>query len=41
MWKLEKSEAGDFLVLTLCGRMEVELLTELQRILDSEGKNRI
>jgi hypothetical protein len=38
MWKLERSRDGDFLVLNLCGRIELEQLEELQRVLASEAK---
>lgn len=38
MWKLERSQDGDFLVLNLCGRIELEELEELQRVLAAEAK---
>ena len=38
MWKLERSRDGDLLVLNLCGRIELEQLEELRRVLASEAK---
>lgn len=36
MWKLAKSQNGQYLVLVLCGRLGQEQLAELQRTIDSE-----
>jgi hypothetical protein len=38
MWKLERSRDREFLVLTLCGRIELEELEELQKVLASEAE---
>ena len=38
MWKLERSRVREFLVLTLCGRIELEELEELQKVLASEAE---
>jgi len=37
MWKLAKSQNGQYLVLVLSGRLQQEQLTELQRTIDSEA----
>ena len=38
MWKLERSRDREFVVLTLCGRIELEELEELQRVIASEAE---
>jgi ABC-type transporter Mla MlaB component len=38
MWKLERYQRGDFLVLVLCGQIEQEELGELQKILEAEAE---
>jgi ABC-type transporter Mla MlaB component len=37
MWRLAKSQNGQYLVLVLSGRIGQEQLTELQRTIDSEA----
>jgi ABC-type transporter Mla MlaB component len=37
MWRLAKSQNGEYLVLVLSGRIGQEQLTELQRTIDSEA----
>jgi len=39
MWKLRQSKERGKLVLTLCGRIESELIVELRRIFESKSRD--
>jgi hypothetical protein len=38
MWKLETTRNAGLLILTLCGHIEWEMLSELQKILEQEAE---
>jgi anti-anti-sigma regulatory factor len=40
MWKVQKLADGEFVVLSLSGRLEGEELTEFEQVIASEARNR-